>query len=416
MKAHIRMRMGARDGHYGGGLVDGAKVLELFGDVATELCIRTDGDEGLFRAYESVEFLKPILVGDFIEAEGEIVGWGRTSMRMEFVARRVIGLAPDAGPSAADWKPEPEVVCRAIGTCVVPELSRRPSLAEGRPGACIITAAIVGAETTREQNPHLPITPEEIAEEAKRCADAGASVIHLHVRDDLGRPSQEASRFRMAIRAIRARTDVVIQASTGGALGMTVDERCGALFLDDGDLPEMATLNVGSVNFGDDVFINQPRDVLEVARRIRAVGCVPEVEVYDAGHMDIAADLVRQGLLDMPLHFQFVLGVRGGMSVSARNLDHLIGGMPRGASWGVAGIGRHQLPLADLAVVRGGNVRVGLEDNIYLDKGVLSEGSAPLVARAAALIRTRGREVATAAQARQILRARPRVVPGTHAT
>ena len=409
MKALIRMRMGNRDGHYGGGLVDGAKMLELFGDVATELCIRSAGDEGLFRAYQSVEFLRPVFVGDYIEAEGEIVGWGRTSLRMEFVARKVIAPAPAAGPSAADWMAEPEIVCRAAGTCVVPEASRRPSLAPGggRPAPCVITAAIVGAETTREQNPHLPITAEEIGEEARRCAAAGASVIHLHVRDDEGRPSQDAARFRAAIAAIRARTDVIIQASTGGAVGMSIDERCGALTLAGADRPEMATLNVGSINFGDDVFENRPRDVVEVAGRIRAAGCVPEVEVYDAGHLDIAADLVQRGVLDGALHVQFVLGVRGALGPAERNLDFLVEGLPRGATWGVAGVGRHQLPLAELAIVRGGNVRVGLEDNIYLSKGVLAEGSAPLVARAAELIRARGRTVATVAEARRALLGAP---------
>jgi len=408
VKATIRVRMGTNDAHYAGNLVDGARILALFGDVATELCIRSDGDEGLFRAYETVEFLRPVVAGDFIEAEGEVVGWGRTSLRMKFVARKVIAPAAEGSASAADWLGEPQVVARAVGTCVVPSLSRRPTTAEGRPGPCIVTAAIVGAETTREQNPFLPITPDEIGDEARRCAEAGASVIHLHVRDDKGRPSQEAARFREAIRAIRARTDVIIQASTGGAVGMSVDERCGPLQLDRADLPDMATLNVGTINFGDDVFVNRAPDVVEVARRIRATGCTAEIEVYDAGHLDIAMDLVRQSLVEPPLHFQFVLGVRGALGASARNLDFLIGGLPRGSTWGVAGIGRHQLPLADLAIVRGGNVRVGLEDNIYLDKGVLAEGSAPLVARAAALVRACGRELATPTQARQALNLRSR--------
>ena len=118
MKALIRLRMSA--GHYGGGLVDGAKLLELFGDVATELCIRVGGDEGLFRAYDSIEFLRPVRAGDFIEAEGEITGYGRTSLKMEFVARKVVAARPAEGLSAADPLAEAEVVCRARGTCVVP--------------------------------------------------------------------------------------------------------------------------------------------------------------------------------------------------------------------------------------------------------------------------------------------------------
>ncbi len=412
MKSVIRVRVAA--GHYGGGLVDGAKMLELFGDVATDLCVRADGDEGLFRAYESVEFLRPVRAGDFIEAEGEIVGWGRTSLKMEFVARKVIAPVPAASVSGADFLAEPEVVCRARGTCVVPEKDRRPVSSAlgpgvvGRPGACVITAAIVGAETTRAQNPHLPITADEIGDEARRCAAAGATVIHLHVRTADGHPSQDAELFRAAIRAIRQRCDVIVQTSTGGAVGMSVDERCGALKLQGADRPEMASLNVGTINFGDDVFVNRAPDVLDVAARIRAAGAAPEIELYDAGHLDIAADLVKRGAVGAPLHFQFVLGVRGAMAASDRNLDFLVGGLPAGATWGVAGIGRHQLPLAELAIVRGGNVRVGLEDNVWLDKGVLAEGSAPLVARAAEMVRARGRAVATIAEARRLLAVGPR--------
>src|SRR5439155_2248007 len=196
-------------------------MLELFGDVATELCIRADGDEGLFRAYESVEFLAPVRAGDFIEAEGTITRWGKTSLGMEFVARKVIVPTPrrdDTFESSADLLPEPIVVCRARGTCVVPGNVRRKDVV-GRPGPCIITAAIVGAETTRAQNPHLPLTADELGAEAARCVEAGASVIHLHVRDDEGRASQETGRFAAAIAAMVARCEphggVIVQTSTG---------------------------------------------------------------------------------------------------------------------------------------------------------------------------------------------------------
>jgi 3-keto-5-aminohexanoate cleavage enzyme len=271
----------------------------------------------------------------------------------------------------------------------------------------VITAAIVGAETMRAQNPHVPYTADELAAEAERCAKAGAAVIHLHVRDDEGRASQEGARFRQAIRAIRARTDVVIQTSTGGAVGMSVAERAGPLECTGADAPEMASLNVGTINFGDDVFMNKAGDTVDMARRIAAHGAVPEIEIYDAGHLDIAAELLTKGLVTPPLHLQFVLGVRGALSASERNLELLIERMqallPDGCSWGVAGIGRHQLPMAALAAMWGGNARVGLEDNIYLDKGVLAEGSAPLVARAVELCERHGRAVATAAQARELL-------------
>jgi 3-keto-5-aminohexanoate cleavage enzyme len=401
--------MGANHAHYAGALVDGAKMLELFGDVATELCIRADGDEGLFRAYDAVEFLAPVRAGDFIEAEGTITRWGRTSLGMEFVARKVIVPTPrrdDSFESSADLLAEAIVVCRARGTCVVPEGVRR-SDEVGRPGPCIITAAIVGAETTRAQNPHLPLTAEELAVEADKCVAAGASVIHLHVRDDAGRASQDAARFRAAIRAIRARTDVIIQTSTGGAVGMSVAERAGPLECSGRDAPDMATLNVGTINFGEDVFMNKASDTAEMARRIRAHGAMPEVEIYDVGHLDITADLLKQGLVTTPLHLQFVLGVKGALSASERHLEFLVERMeellPAGCTWGVAGVGRHQLPMVELAAMWGGNARVGLEDNIYLDKGVLAEGSAPLVARAAELCARHGRKVASVTEARQML-------------
>lgn len=400
--------MGSNQAHYAGALIDGAKMLELFGDLATELCIRADGDEGLFRAYEAVEFLAPVRAGDFIEAEGVITHWGRTSLGMAFVARKVIVPTPrrdDSFESSADLLAEPIVVCRARGTCVVPDGVRRRDVV-GRPGPCILTAAIVGAETTRAQNPHLPLTPDELAGEAERCVAAGASVIHLHVRDEEGRASQETARFAAAIAAIRARTDVIIQASTGGAVGMSVAERAGPLSCTGYEAPEMATLNVGSINFGDDVFLNRAGDTIDLARRIRAHGAVPEIEIYDLGHLDIAADLLGEELLRSPLHLQFVLGVKGALSASERHLELLVEEAERrfpDCSWGVAALGRHQLPMAALAAQWGGNARVGLEDNLYLEKGVLAQGSAPLVARAAELCARHGRRVASVAEARQLL-------------
>jgi 3-keto-5-aminohexanoate cleavage enzyme len=312
----------------------------------------------------------------------------------------------DSFESSADLLPEAIVVCRARGTCVVPENVRRKDVV-GRPGPCIITAAIVGAETTRAQNPHLPLTADELAAEAEACAKAGASVIHLHVRDDEGRASQEARRFRDAIRKIRARTDVIIQTSTGGAVGMSVAERAGPLDCVGGDAPEMATLNVGTINFGEDVFMNKAADTAEMAKRIRAHGAIPEIELYDAGHLDIAAELLKTGLIAAPLHLQFVLGVKGALSASERNLEFLVERMetllPAGCSWGVAGVGRHQLPMAELAAMWGGNARVGLEDNVWVDKGVLAQGSAPLVARAVELCERHGRRVATVDEARVML-------------
>jgi 3-keto-5-aminohexanoate cleavage enzyme len=427
----LRVRMGAQDAHYAGELCDGARILELFGDVATELLIRLDGDEGLFRAYDGVEFVAPVRAGDYIEATGVITKVGNTSRSMAFEARKVVASTrrSDLAPSAADALLDPVVVCRALGTCVVPrELQRRPRLVlpalsapppelaelpEPRPVITppprviitpanvelILTAAIVGAETTREQTPHLPITAREIADEAARCRDAGASVIHLHVRNPDGTPSQSRHLFAEAIQAIKDKTDVIVQTSTGGAVGMGVDERAQPLSC----RPEMATLNCGTINFGDEIFDNARPHIRDMARRIREAGAIPELECYDVGHIDEALTLLNEGLLSDPLHFQFVLGVPGAIGAREDVLRFMVSQIPARATWGVAAVGRHQQPMSELAMRLGGHARVGLEDNIFMEKGVLAQGSAPLVARAASYARSVGREVVEPSRARALL-------------
>ncbi|MBZ4401643.1 MULTISPECIES: 3-keto-5-aminohexanoate cleavage protein [unclassified Myxococcus] len=268
----------------------------------------------------------------------------------------------------------------------------------------VITAAMVGAETTREQTPHLPITAEEIAEDAARCREAGAAMVHLHVRTPDGKPSQDAELFRAAIRAIRKRTDVLIQTSTGGAVGMTVDQRCGPLTLTGEDRPDMATLTTGTVNFGEEVFWNPRPLVRDIARRIRALGLRPELECFDVGMIDEARYLAKEGLVDLPAHFDFVLGVPGTLQARPEVLDFMIASLPEGSTWTVAGVGRFQLAFVDEAAKRGGNARVGLEDNIYVSKGVLAKGNWELVAEASRRARAHGREPATPEQARKLLR------------
>ena len=266
----------------------------------------------------------------------------------------------------------------------------------------IITAAICGAETTREMTPHLPITAEELAEEALRCREAGAAVIHLHVRQDDGTPTQDRALFQKALDAIRRRTDVIVQTSTGGAVGMSADER--AQPLDCTPPPDMATLNAGSLNFGDDVFLNPFPLVRDFAGRMRAKGIAYELECYDVGHVEACLRLAEEGVIELPAHFDFVMGVRGGIQASEDNLTFLVMKLPHGCTFNVAGIGRHQLPMAALSLRMGGHARCGLEDNVYLSKGVLAKGSYQLVEKVAELARDAGREVATPAQARQLLR------------
>ncbi|HSW10107.1 MAG TPA: 3-keto-5-aminohexanoate cleavage protein [Bacillota bacterium] len=254
-----------------------------------------------------------------------------------------------------------------------------------------ITAALVGAEVTREQQPHLPITPEEIAEEAAAAREAGAAIVHLHVRDAAGRPTQDRAVFARTIELIRGRTDVIIQASTGGAVGMTADERAQPLLL----RPEMATLTCGSVNFGDGVFLNPPAVIEHFARVMKELGIKPEIEVFEMGMIASALGLVKRGLLETPLHFDLVMGVPGGIPASPAHLIHLVAELPSGSTWSVAGMGRHELTLGTMAIAMGGHVRVGFEDNIYYRKGELAAGNAQLVARIARIGRELERPPAT---------------------
>jgi 3-keto-5-aminohexanoate cleavage enzyme len=268
----------------------------------------------------------------------------------------------------------------------------------------VITAAMVGAETTREQTPYLPISAEEIAEDAVKCREAGAAMVHLHVRTADGKPSQDTELFRAAIRAIRKRTDILIQVSTGGAVGMSVDERCGGLRLTGEDRPDMATLTTGTVNFGDEVFWNPRPLVRDIARRIKDLGLRPELECFDVGMVDEVRALAKEGLVDLPAHFDFVLGVPGALTAREDALDFMRASLPEGSTWTVAAVGRHQLPFVELAAERGGNARVGLEDNIFVSKGVLAKGNWELVVEAAKRAKAKGRTLATPQEARKLLR------------
>lgn len=263
----------------------------------------------------------------------------------------------------------------------------------------IITVALVGAEVTRQQTPYLPLSPREIADEAKKVHKAGASIVHLHMRDKFGNPSQDKALFAEAISYIQAETDLIIQVSTGGAVGMSAEDRVQPVTL----APEMASLSTGSVNFGDEVFSNPSPMVREFARTCLILHVKPEVEVFEAGMIQNALTLAKQGLLQQPLHFNFVLGVPGGLPATAKNLLFLLDLIPSNSTWTVSGIGRHQLSMNTLGILLGGHVRTGFEDNIYYSKGVLSEGNAPLVTRLVHLAETLDRSIATPLEARKIL-------------
>ena len=265
----------------------------------------------------------------------------------------------------------------------------------------IITAAICGAEVTKDHNPAVPYTIEEIGREAKSAYDAGASIIHLHVRTDDGAPTQCGQRYAAAIAEIkRLCPDVIIQPSTGGAVGMTSDDRLQPVNLK----PEMATLSLGTVNFGgDDVFMNTETTIKEFITRFKEKGVKPEFEIFDKGMLDTAHRLIRQGLINTPAHFNFVMGVSGGIGAAPRDFTYLMDSLPHGSTFTVAGIGRAEFPLAALAIITGGHVRVGFEDNVYLSKGMLAQSNGELVAKVVRIAAELGREIATPAEARQIL-------------
>ncbi|MFC4767443.1 3-keto-5-aminohexanoate cleavage protein [Effusibacillus consociatus] len=264
----------------------------------------------------------------------------------------------------------------------------------------IITCALSGAEVTKQDNPNLPVTPEEIAKAALEAREAGASIVHLHARQNDGTPTQDKEVYAEIMRQIRASgNDIILQLSTGGAVGMTADERIQPVLLQ----PEMATLTTGSVNFGKDVFLNTPADIERFASIMQQHGVLPELEIFDVGMIRNALALIKKGLVPERAPFDFVMGVPGGIPGTPRDLLFLVESLPKGARWSVAGVGRAQLPLAAMAILLGGNVRVGFEDNVYYEKGILAESNAQLVARIVRLAKELGRDVATPTEAREIL-------------
>ncbi len=265
----------------------------------------------------------------------------------------------------------------------------------------IITACICGAEVTKAHNPAVPYTVKEIADEAYAAYQAGASIIHLHVREDDGTPTQSAARFKACMDAIYEKCpDVIIQPSTGGAVGMTNDERLQPITLN----PEMATLDCGTCNFGgDDIFVNTENMIIDFANKMNERGIKPELEVFDKGMIDMALRLHKKGFIKAPMHFDFVLGVNGGISGEPRDLVFMKESIPTGATWTAAGVGRFAFPTAALAIIMGGNVRIGFEDNVYLEKGVLAKSNGELVEKVVRLAKELGRAIATPDEARAIL-------------
>jgi 3-keto-5-aminohexanoate cleavage enzyme len=263
----------------------------------------------------------------------------------------------------------------------------------------IITVAGIGAELSRDDQPGLPLTAEEIGRDAAECADAGASIYHLHVRDPDGAPTMNPSAFAAALDAIRSRTDVIVQFTSGGSVHDDEAARAAPLDL----RPEMATLTTGSVNFGTEVFLNPLPLVERLRRKMRSLGILPEFEIFEAGMIATAVRLYDRAGEDHHQHFDFVLGVPGALPAWPGVIEFLVGHLPQGASWSATGIGKSHLPVTEEALGRGGHVRTGLEDVRYFEPGRLARSNSELIGRVADMARSIGREIATPARARALL-------------
>jgi 3-keto-5-aminohexanoate cleavage enzyme len=274
-----------------------------------------------------------------------------------------------------------------------------PDAVPSRGSRAILTAALTGPIATKHDNPALPTTPEEIAADARAAWEAGASVVHVHLRDADGRPTADLNVARRVVGLISESCPVLIQLSTGVGLNVPFEDRCRLIET----RPAMATLNVCSMTFGTGEFLNPPDGVRRLAGQMRELGVKPELEVYDTGHLDAALALHAEGLLAEPLQFSLVLGVRGGMAATAENLVHLVRRIPAGAAWQVIGIGRANLPMTAMGLAMGGNARTGMEDTLLLRRGVPATGNGQLVERLAGVATALELQPTQVAEARELL-------------
>lgn len=270
-------------------------------------------------------------------------------------------------------------------------------------GKLVITCACTGAETTKAQNPALPITPDEVAKTAEECRAAGAAILHLHVRNDDGTPTASVARFKEAIEAVRRKTDIIVEITTGGAVGDTAEERLRPVKELE---PEMASLDCGTVNFGDEYIVNDLPTMRAFAAEFKRRKVRATLECFDLGHVYASHYLIKEGLLEAPYHYGFVLNVPGAVPYSVENLSAFIRALPAGADFTVMGIGRSSLPAQFGAMANGGWIRVGFEDNVYFSKGVLARNNAELVERAARIAHEGGLKPATPDEVRQYLKLR----------
>jgi uncharacterized protein (DUF849 family) len=265
----------------------------------------------------------------------------------------------------------------------------------------IITVAPTGAWPSKKDNPALPVTPREIADDVYACRQAGAAVAHLHMRDAQGNGSMNKEIFKETVALIRERCDIVLNLTTSGDLNAT-DETRMAHFIE--IKPELASYDCGSMNWmHNSLFLNPPAFLAALAATMNEHGVKPEIEIFDAGMVYNALYYQKKGLLKTPLHFQFVLGAAGGMAATVENLVFLKGLIPEDSTWSALGIGKGHLPIMYTALALGGHIRVGMEDNVFYGKGRLAASNAEFVARAVRLVREMGKDNAAPDETRQLL-------------
>lgn len=274
----------------------------------------------------------------------------------------------------------------------------------------IINACLTGMVPTKRDNPRVPISPDEIAADAAACAAAGASIFHLHARDDNGVPTYRAEVYARVLSRVReACPDAILCVSTSGRNVKTFEERSEVLEIDGPARPEMASLTLGSLNFPKQASVNEPEMIVRLATRMRERGIVPELEVFDLGMLDYGKFLIDRQVLRGPHYVNLLLGSLGTLSATPLNLALLVNALAPDMTWAAAGIGRFQFAMNALAIVTAGHVRVGLEDNLFLDEAKQRPASnVELVQRLADLARTAERAIASPAEARQIIGLPPR--------
>lgn len=267
----------------------------------------------------------------------------------------------------------------------------------------IITVAVTGAFPTKKDNPAVPMTPQEIADDVYACWKAGAAVAHLHMRNEDGKGTMDVKKFEETQRLIREKKDcdIILNFTTSGDLEATDETRQIHLST---LKPEMASYDCGTMNWAHStLFVNHPMFLEELGKTMRENDVKPEIEIFDAGMIYNAMYYLKKGVLVGPQHFQFVLGAPGGSTATVENLVYLKGLLPEGSTWSALGIGKGHLPIMFTAIAMDGHVRVGLEDNVFYAKDRLAESNAELVARAARVIKEFNKEPATPAEAREIL-------------